>query len=360
MYKGRVLVGMSGGVDSSASCIILQENGYEVVGVTLRMWDREDCDGEPKFIDEARALAKKLGIEHHTVDIRGEFKGGVIEPFINEYMCGRTPNPCVMCNPNFKWHYLLATANSLNCDFVATGHYVNIINEDGFYWIDEGADKGKDQSYFLWGLKQEQLKRTIFPLGAMCKTDIKGRMAELGFKKSAEKSESMEICFIKDDYRTFLRQQNPNIDNEVNGGLFVDMQGRRLGQHKGYPFYTIGQRKGLEIALGKPAYVVKINHCKNTVKLGNEEDLLCSAMTIEKLQIPIPSLLTQQGVFVRVRYRGKPIAIKDIIFNNEDNTAKVIFADDAKGIAPGQSAVFYIGTRVVGGGIIASSTPKQQ
>lgn len=356
MEKGRVLVGMSGGVDSSAVCVMLQEQGYEVVGATLRMWDRGNPDTEPPFIAEARALASRLGIEHHTIDIRKEFLPGVIQPFIDEYMRGRTPNPCVMCNPGFKWKYLLDTANKYNCDKVATGHYVRIAEVNGIYRIEEGVDKSKDQSYFLWGLTQEQLRRTIFPLGSFKKSDVKASMLQHGFPEKAEKKESMEICFIESDYRSFLRSMVNDIDQQVAGGYFVDSTGRKLGHHKGYPFYTVGQRKGLEIALGRPAYVIKINPFKNTVKLGEAEDLLCSAMTLERSVFADESVLGNPDIMVRVRYRGKLIKIKSAV--KEQDKLTVEFGEEASAVAPGQSAVFYIGEQVVGGGVISSSAAK--
>ncbi len=347
MNKQRVLVGMSGGVDSSAVCLLLQEQGYEVVGATLHMWSSEE---EPPFITDARQLANRLGIEHHIIDIRKEFREGVIASFIDEYMRGRTPNPCVMCNPNFKWKALLECALRHGCSKIATGHYVNIIEENGKYFIEEGGDGTKDQSYFLWGLTQEQLSQTLFPLGRMIKSDVKQMMRERGFESSANKSESMEICFIEKDYRTFLRQNVEGIDEQYSGGFFVDKLGKRLGQHKGYPFYTIGQRKGLEIALGHPAYVIKINPLKNTVKLGKEEDLLCSTLTLTDCKIVDETLLTSPDLVVRIRYRGTPYRVASV--TQEENGLKVSLTDVASAVAPGQSAVFYIGNRVIGGGIL--------
>ena len=269
MEKERVLVGMSGGVDSSAVCILLQEQGYEVVGATLRMWDRGTTDEEPSFIADARDLAKRLGIEHYTIDLRNEFKQGVIASFIDEYMNGRTPNPCVVCNPGYKWRALLDCASQLGCEKIATGHYVKIKESNGSdgeprYHIVTGDDDRKDQSYFLWRLTQQQLSRTIFPLGGWEKPQVLEYLKEQNLQSAAKDGESMEVCFIPGDYRDFLRANVPGIDARFNGGTFVDSEGRTLGRHCGYPFYTIGQRKGLGIALGHPAYVIKINAAKNT------------------------------------------------------------------------------------------------
>lgn len=359
MNRERILVGMSGGVDSSAVCILLIEQGYEVVGATLRMWERGATDEEPQFIADARALAKTLDIKHYVIDIRKEFKEGVISSFIDEYMRGRTPNPCVVCNPLFKWKALLDAADKLGCSKVATGHYVNVVEEDGNFFIEEGGDGSKDQSYFLWRLSQQQLSRTIFPLGRLIKSDVKEMMRKRGFEGSANKSESMEICFIEKDYRTFLRENVKDIDEQYAGGFYVDNLGKRLGKHKGYPFYTIGQRKGLEIALGRPAYVTKINPLKNTVKLGFESDLLASGMVLSDSLFADKSLLTSPNLDVRIRYRGTPYRVKDISFE-DDNRVKVLFNIAASAVAPGQSAVFYIGNRVIGGGFIESSIPYRE
>lgn len=358
MSSNRILVGMSGGVDSSAVCILLQEQGYEVVGATLRMWEHGSCNEEPAFIADARNLAISLGIEHHVIDIRKEFKDGVIASFIDEYMHGRTPNPCVVCNPNFKWKALLDCADTLGCKMIATGHYVNIIEENGKLFIEEGGDSGKDQSYFLWGLSQEQLSRTVFPLGKLIKKDVKELMRERGFTQSADKSESMEICFIEKDYRTFLRDNVENIDERYARGFFVDNLGKRLGQHKGFPFYTIGQRKGLEIALGRPAYVTKINPLKNTVKLGFEEDLLCNGIRLSNCKFVDDSLLSSSDLVVRIRYRGTPYGVKRI--ESDEKGIKVILNSPASAVAPGQSAVFYIGNRLVGGGFIEAPLSEHE
>lgn len=354
----KVLVGMSGGVDSSAVCVMLMDMGYEVIGATLRMWDRTSDDEEPQFITDAKNLANRLGIEHHVIDIRDLFKEGVIKPFIAEYMNGRTPNPCVMCNPNFKWRSLMATADKLNCDKIATGHYVNIIEENNRFFIEEGGDGSKDQSYFLWQLSQEQLSRTIFPLGRYIKSDVKEMMRQRGFESSANKTESMEICFIEKDYRSFLRQNVKDIDQRFAGGYFVDKLGKRLGQHKGYPFYTIGQRKGLEIALGRPAYVTKINPVKNTVKLGFEEDLFVNGMRIDGCKFVDKRLLSSPDLVIRIRYRGTPYKIKKLVMEGDETS--VVFDSPASAIAPGQSAVFYIGNRVVGGGFINSPLSERE
>ncbi|WP_347915694.1 tRNA 2-thiouridine(34) synthase MnmA, partial [Bacteroides fragilis] len=260
----RVLVGMSGGIDSSATCIMLQEQGYEVVGVTMRTWDvpsRFSTPGqdEPDDVLEARALAERLGIEHHVADVRKEFKQIIVKHFIDEYMQGRTPNPCVLCNPLFKERILCEWADQTNCAHISTGHYCRLEERKGKLYIVAGDDQTKDQSYFLWKLPQEILQRFLFPLGTYTKQEVREYLRQKGFEAKARGGESMEICFIEGDYRNFLRSQCPDIDTQVGPGWFVNSKGVKIGQHKGFPYYTIGQRKGLEIALGHPAYVLRIN-----------------------------------------------------------------------------------------------------
>ncbi len=351
----RVAVGMSGGIDSSAVCMMLQEQGYEVVGVTLRMWDipsqfKTPEQQQPNHVLEAKELAQRLGIAHYVLDVRDDFKATVVQNFIDEYMRGRTPNPCVMCNLMFKWRYLLDFADEHECHFVATGHYARIELEQGNYYIAKGVDQRKDQSYFLWRLGNRELSRTLYPLGGLTKDAIRAYVLERGYKEKVEKKESMEVCFIEKDYRDFLQEHVPELAARVGGGYFVDEQGKKLGQHKGYPYYTIGQRKGLEIALGHPAYVVRINPARNTVRLGTKEELLTRRMLVSDCR-----LLGEEGSIVtadvRIRYRSAAIPATILIL--PEGRALVRFEQDASAITPGQSAVFYHGDRVVGGGLIA-------
>lgn len=341
----RVLVGMSGGIDSTATCLMLQEQGYEIVGVTMRVWGDEPQD--------ARQLAARMGIEHYVADERVPFKDTIIQNFIDEYRQGRTPNPCVMCNPLFKFRVLTEWADKLGCDWIATGHYSRLEEQEGNIYIVAGDDDKKDQSYFLWRLGQAVLRRCIFPLGHYTKLKVREYLIEKGYEAKAQEGESMEVCFIKGDYRDFLREQCPELDSEIGPGWFVNTEGVKLGSHKGFPYYTVGQRKGLEIALGKPAYVLKINAQKNTVMLGEVEHLKAEYMLADQ-----DNLINEQELFacenlaVRIRYRSRPIPCK--VRRLEDGRLFVCFLSEASAITPGQSAVFYDGRRVLGGAFIAS------
>ena len=354
----RVLVGMSGGIDSSATCIMLQEQGYKVVGVTMRTWDVTSAfstpeQEEPNFILEARALAKKLGIEHHVADVREEFKQVIVKYFIDEYMQGRTPNPCVMCNPLFKERLLCEWADKTGCAWISTGHYCRLEERNGNQYIVAGDDMTKDQSYFLWRLPQEILRRFLFPLGNYTKQEVREYLKAKGFEAKAKGGESMEVCFIEGDYRDFLRQQCPDIDTQIGPGYFVDSKGVKIGQHKGFPYYTIGQRKGLGIALGHPAHVLRINAEKNTVMLGTSDELKAEYMLVEDAMITdMKELLECPNLTVRIRYRSKPIPCQ--VLPLENGQMLVRFLGEASAIAPGQSAVFYDGLRVLGGAFIAS------
>ena len=354
----RVLVGMSGGIDSSATCIMLQEQGYEVVGMTMRTWDvaaqfSSPEQEEPDYILEARALAQKLGIEHHVADVREEFKQVIVKYFVEEYMQGRTPNPCVMCNPLFKERLLCEWADKTGCAWISTGHYCRLEEHNGYLYIIAGDDATKDQSYFLWRLPQEVLRRFLFPLGNYTKQEVREYLREKGFEEKAKGGESMEVCFIEGDYRDFLRQQIPDMDAKIGSGFFVDSKGVKIGQHRGFPYYTIGQRKGLGIALGHPAHVLRINAEKNTVMLGTAEELKTEYMLVEDALITDrQELLEHPNLTVRIRYRSKPIPCKVIAL--EDNRLLVKFLGEASAIAPGQSAVFYDGRRMLGGAFIAS------
>ncbi|WP_162056410.1 tRNA 2-thiouridine(34) synthase MnmA [Pontibacter pamirensis] len=361
--KGRVLVAMSGGIDSSVAAVMLHEQGYEVVGMTMKTWDYASSGASKKetgccsldSINDARNIAVQLGFPHYIIDIREEFGDFVINHFTEEYIAGRTPNPCVLCNTHIKWDALLRRADQLGCDFIATGHYANVREENGRYIISKGLDEHKDQSYALWGISQKSLSRTIFPLGKLHKTEIRQMALDRGFTELVNKPESYEICFIPDnDYRGFLKRRVEGLEERVAGGEFVLEDGTVVGTHEGYPFYTIGQRKGLGIALGFPAYVTRIDKDKNQVVLGNYEELAKNAMTVGKLSMSKYENLIDQPIptVTKVRYND---AGTEAIIEQEGDKMKVHFLTGVHAIAPGQAAVFYEGDDVVGGGWIESN-----
>ncbi|MBT3418557.1 MAG: tRNA 2-thiouridine(34) synthase MnmA [Flavobacteriales bacterium] len=359
MSKGKVLMAMSGGIDSTIASLLLHEQGYDVIGITMKTWDYESSGGSKKetgccsldSINDARQLAVDCGFPHMILDIREEFGDFIIDNFVDEYIAGRTPNPCVLCNTHIKWEALLKRADMLGCDFIATGHYAQVREENGRYVVSKGIDESKDQSYVLWGLSQSCLKRTIFPMGKYHKKDIKQMALDRGYVELANKSESYEICFIPDnDYRSFLKRRVDGLEEKVKGGKFITKTGEVVGTHDGYPFYTIGQRK-LGVSLGKdPTYVIGINPDDNTVVIGKKDDLKELEMTVRNINFvkydSIPDGL-QSTTKVRYKHNGE-----ESVLSNEDGEIKVLFHKKVEGIAPGQSAVFYEGDDVLGGGFI--------
>lgn len=356
---------MSGGIDSTVAALMLNDQGYEVVGITMKTWDYASSGGGKKetgccnidSFNDARMAAVQHGFPHFILDIREEFGDFVIDNFVEEYMAGRTPNPCVMCNTHIKWRALLKRADALGCEFIATGHYANIHqhSNDRFY-LSKGLDETKDQSYVLWGLPQDLLSRTILPLGTYRKTEIRQMAMDYGYPELAKKSESYEICFVPDnDYRGFLKRRVDGLEEQVNNGNFIDKSGKVLGKHRGYPFYTIGQRKGLDITFGKPVYVTNILPETNTVVLGDEEDLNQHEMKVTKLNwMKYDSITPGMEATTKIRYKDKG-SLSNLY--PDENGVRVTFYQDAKGIAPGQSAVFYEGNDVIGGGVIQRSMP---
>lgn len=360
--KGRVLVAMSGGIDSTVAAMMLHEEGYEVVGITMKTWDYASSGSSKKetgccsldSINDARAVAVQMGFHHFIIDIREEFGDYVIDNFVDEYIAGRTPNPCVLCNTHIKWSALLKRADAMDCEFIATGHYAVINEHQGRKYISKGKDDRKDQSYVLWGLSQECLERSRFPLGNYTKPEIRQMAKDWGHEALSKKAESYEICFVPDnDYRGFLKRRVDGLAERVAGGTFIDKHGNNLGTHDGYPFYTIGQRKGLGGGFLRPKYVTEIRPETNTVVLGEVDDLLRNGMQVSQINsMKYASIPEGAELVTQVRYndKGALSTVRNIGLNVE-----VEFHANVSGIAPGQSAVFYEGDDVVGGGIIARS-----
>jgi tRNA-uridine 2-sulfurtransferase len=355
---GKILVAMSGGIDSSVAAMMLHEQGYEVIGITMKTWDyassgtssRETGCCSLDSINDARNMAVSFGFPHYILDIRGEFGDQIINNFVEEYLAGRTPNPCVLCNTHIKWDALLKRADMLDCEFIATGHYARLRDENNRKIIYRGVDHTKDQTYVLWGLTQESLKRTFFPLGEYRKPEIRKIAAGAGFAELAAKSESYDICFVPDnDYREFLKHRMPELESTVEGGNYL-FKGKKVGTHRGYPFYTVGQRKGLDIALGEPVFVKEIIPETNTVVLGDKEDLLENHLTVRDYNlVKYGSLPDDFQALTKIRYKD-PGSLSTI--NAIGNKLDVIFHSPVTGVAPGQSAVIYEGDDLIGGGFI--------
>ena len=347
---------MSGGLDSSVSAVLLQEQGYEVVGITLKLWENPcqtalNACGDSEAVNDAKDLAARLGIPHHVLDCTKEFNAIVIQNFIDEYLDGKTPNPCILCNIFLKWNGLIEKANQLNCDWLATGHYAVVNEQNQRYFVSKAKDAKKDQSYVLWGLQQHHLARTLFPLGNYTKDEIRAMAQEMGFTHLANKRESFDICFIPDnDYRSFLQRYVPDLERLCPQGNFIDINGKIIGKHRGYPFYTIGQRKGLVVAFGVPKYVCKINPQTHEITLGDKENLLSDRLTVTHYNLSKYDRLPKNFIGeTKIRYRDAG-QLSHVV--QKKDFLSVTFQNPVSAVTSGQSAVIYEGGDVVGGGVI--------
>lgn len=343
--QNRVLVAMSGGVDSSLAAALLQEQGFVVEGVTMKLTAGICCD-----IGSAQAVCGHLGIPHRMIDLQKEFERSVVQDFIDEYRRGRTPNPCIRCNDIIKFERLLSYARTKGFDLLATGHYarVDIAPSSNRRLLKTGIDADKDQSYFLYRLTQEQLRHVRFPLGGYRKRDVRRLAADRGLPAAA-RPESQEICFVPDnDYRSFLKERAPEV---LRAGDMVTTDGAVVGRHHGVAFYTVGQRRGLGVSASERLYVVRIDRESNRVVLGQREELGTSGMLVSETHfIPFDRLTAPLPVDVKVRYRSASVPAE--IRPSDGGSIFVVFRRPVSGVTPGQAAVFYDGDTVVGGGII--------
>ena len=342
----RVLLGMSGGTDSSVAALLLLDAGYEVTGVTFRFYEK---NGNTEYLDDAGDLCRKLGIPHWVSDQRENFRTTVIDYFIREYMDGHTPVPCTLCNNYLKWPLLRQLADEHSIYHLATGHYVQKRMLDGYWHITTGTDTYKDQSFFLWGLPQDILERMLLPMGDLTKTEVRRIAEKRGFLKAAHKKDSIGVCFCPMDYRTFLRQELP-VD-AIRRGKFYDEKGAFIAWHEGYPFYTIGQRRGLGIDLNRAVFVKEIIPSENKVVLGDLKSLEKTEMCLKDWNMVNPALLLgKDDIIVKIRYRKQ--ANRCTVTLLPDNTLHVQLHEPLTAIASGQAAAFYRDDFVLGGGII--------
>ena len=359
--KKRVVVAMSGGVDSSVVAGILASQGYDLIGITIKTYKYEDVGGNIgnessccslDGINDARAVAAKLGFPHYVLDFSEKFGVEVIDNFVDEYVSGRTPNPCVICNRKIKWEELIRKATALGADCIATGHYAKIRLDTGTqrYVVSRGRDESKDQSYALWGLTQESLSKTLFPLADMTKPESRALGEKLGLP-NMQKPESYEICFIPDNnYERFLKERLPDLEGRVGDGEIV-MDGEVVGRHRGYPFYTIGQRRSIGVFRPEPLYVTAIDAKSNRIEVGVEARLHKGGLVAKQINmVKYADCREPRRVDAKIRYKdsGGAATVQDL----PDGRAMVLFDEKRRAITPGQSVVFYEGDDVVGGGVI--------
>ncbi|MCZ6818795.1 MAG: tRNA 2-thiouridine(34) synthase MnmA [Calditrichaeota bacterium] len=361
--KETVVVAMSGGVDSSVAAALLHERGFDVIGVTMNLWDYDRVGGNINrdsgccsidTMDDARCVCSTLGIPHYVVNFREEFEAAVTDNFIREYLDGRTPNPCVRCNTFIKWGVLLKKAEELGADKIATGHYARSGYDEttGRYILRRGLDVNKDQSYALWGIRQHGLANTLFPVGEYTKPEIR-QMAHRFNLRTAEKKESQEICFIPDnDYARYLKKQRPDLV-EMADGEIVNANGEVLGAHRGFPFYTIGQRKGLGLSMPNPVYVTEIDADANRITVGSSDGLVHVGLVADEVNwVSISCPNDELEVEAKIRYNSPGSNAR--IRPKSAHEVEVVFNEPERAVTPGQSVVFYQGDVVIAGGVIRS------
>ena len=354
----KVLVAMSGGVDSSVALLKIVEKGYDAIGVTMKLWEYRDVSGNlledsnccsVGAINNAKLVCDRLNVPHYTLDFTDVFRTKVIDNFADEYLKGRTPNPCVRCNSFVKWDTFIEQANKLGAKYIATGHYANIHEEDGSYYLKKGLDLAKDQSYVLWGIPANTLSRTLFPLGNLAKKEVR-KIALNNELETAHVPDSMDICFVADNnYKRFLKDYVPQKMDAVGKGKIMNESGQSVGEHEGYPNYTIGQRKGLGISNPEPLYVTEIIPTTNEIIVGEKKSLLNKTCEMSQVNWLVNEQEIHSNVLAQIRYNG-PIIPAEIMKYNENY--QIHFQSPQMAITPGQSIVFYDGDILLGGGII--------
>lgn len=357
MDREKVVVGMSGGVDSSVAAYLLKEQGYDVIGVTMQIWQDEEVDVQEEnagccglsAVDDARRVADALDIPYYVMNFKGEFRDNVIDYFVEEYQKGNTPNPCIACNRYVKWESMLRRSLAIGAKYIATGHYARVVKlPNGRYTLKKAVGIRKDQTYALYNLTQYQLEHTLMPVGDYSKEEVR-KIAEKINVRIANKPDSQEICFVPDnDYASFIEEYT---NKKIPQGNFVDINGKVLGKHKGIINYTVGQRKGLGLSLGKPAFVVEIRPDTNEVVIGDNSDVFDDTLYADNLNFTaIEKLDDKMQVEAKIRYshRPAPCTIEMV----DENTLKCVFEEPQRAITPGQAVVFYDGDMLIGGGNI--------